>query len=232
MNQRGPMTIDQPCRRAAAPGLEEDEQREGVLNVRQLPAGALLQRLHEQRPWYCRLAIMTIRHYRRAELKPAVVDIHRASSSGPASGERQSVADALSSGSSATTYTIGLLGWQTTQSHSKRNLAGANSSSRFRRKSGLTRSRALYSTDASVYQIHPLGVVVAEIARRHRSHRQPRAGARRARSRRGAAARRRPGRRSATACSSTRRATRNRHPRAERRRSAGRSSSRASCSTS
>ena len=29
-------------------------------------------------------------------------------------------------------------------------------------------SRALYSTDASVYQIDPLGVVVARIARRHR----------------------------------------------------------------
>ena len=66
-----------------------------------------------------------------------------------------------------------------------------------------TVSRALYSTDASVYQIEPLGVVVprtredvvraVEIARARTACRSPR----------GAAARRRPARRSARDFSST-----------------------------
>ena len=60
-------------------------------------------------------------------------------------------------------------------------------------------SRALYSTDASVYQIQPLGVVVAEVARGCRAHRAASAGGIAARSRCAAAARRRPARRSAPA---------------------------------
>ena len=60
-------------------------------------------------------------------------------------------------------------------------------------------SRALYSTDASVYQIEPLGVVVPRVARGHRAQSSRSATSSAARSRCAAAARRRPARPSAQA---------------------------------
>ena len=68
-------------------------------------------------------------------------------------------------------------------------------------------SRALYSTDASVYQIEPLGVVVPRTREDVVRDRRDRARGTACRSPRAAAARRRPARRSAPGCSSTPRST-------------------------
>ena len=68
-------------------------------------------------------------------------------------------------------------------------------------------SRALYSTDASVYQIEPLGVVIPRSARGRGARRRTSPPGTACRSRRAAAARRRPGSRSAPGSCSTPRST-------------------------
>jgi hypothetical protein len=74
--------VNQPPVERLHPCLEQDEEREGVLNVRQFPAGATLQRLHEQRPGVLQVRDHDHRDERRDELKPSIVNIHGTSWSG------------------------------------------------------------------------------------------------------------------------------------------------------
>src|SRR5205823_14602907 len=63
------------------PRLKEDEQRERKLDVRELPARSGAQRLHEQCPGVLEIRDHDHRHKRCAKLEPAVVDVHRTTSS-------------------------------------------------------------------------------------------------------------------------------------------------------
>ena len=71
-----PKSIDQPPIERLDPGLEEDEQREGKLDIRQLPVRARLHRLDEQRPGVLQVRDHDHRDERRAQLKPSIVDLH------------------------------------------------------------------------------------------------------------------------------------------------------------
>src|SRR4030095_2848005 len=70
-----PDAVDQPAVERLHPCLEQDEQREGILNVRQFPAGAALQRLDEERPGVLQVRNHDHRDERRDELKPAIVNV-------------------------------------------------------------------------------------------------------------------------------------------------------------
>ena len=68
--------VDEPAVERLDPGLKQDEQREGGLDVRELPAGARLQRLDEQRPGILQVGDHDHRDQRRDELEPAIVQPH------------------------------------------------------------------------------------------------------------------------------------------------------------
>ena len=73
--------IDEPSIERLDPRLKQDEQRERELNVREPPARARLERLDEERPGVLQVRDHDHRDQRGAELKPAVVDVHRTTSS-------------------------------------------------------------------------------------------------------------------------------------------------------
>ena len=95
-----------------------------------------------------------------------------------------------------------------------------------------TVSRALYSTDASVYQIEPLGVVVAEVARGRHPHRRRSADEHRCPLTMRGGGTSQAGQAIGAGLQVDTSKYFNRAARGERRASAGRASSRASCSTS
>jgi hypothetical protein len=73
-----PQPIDQPALERLHPGLKDHEQRERPLDVGELPAGLQLKRLDEERPRVLQVGDHHHRQQRGVELKPAVVDGHRA----------------------------------------------------------------------------------------------------------------------------------------------------------
>ena len=68
--------IDEPSIERLDPGLKQDEEREGELNVGELPAGARLQRFDEERPGVLQVRDHDHRDQRRDELEPAIVQPH------------------------------------------------------------------------------------------------------------------------------------------------------------
>jgi hypothetical protein len=111
--------------------------------------------LHEERPGVLQVRNHDHRDERRDELKPAIVNIQVSLLVRLKPTPRRSWRTRAH-------YTIGFLGGQTTQGHPNRDAAAPARE----QISGEVRfdavTRALYSTDASVYQIHPLGVVIAK----------------------------------------------------------------------
>src|SRR6185503_8009940 len=122
-----PHAVDQPAVQRLHPCLEQDEEREGVLNVRQFPARATLQRLHEERPGVLQVRNHDHRDERRDELKPAIVNIQVSPPNPAAAGP--------------TLYNW--ISWRANNSgSSKPGPYGASSKSRSRAKSGSTPSPA------------------------------------------------------------------------------------------
>src|SRR6185369_10378437 len=99
--------VDQPAVERLHPGLKQNEERERDLDVGELPAGARLQRLDEQRPGILQIRDHDHRDQRGDQLEPLVVQLHPER---PCPTVRRSVRPTFSSSSLTQPYTARVAG--------------------------------------------------------------------------------------------------------------------------